>query len=98
MRREKPILHKVEAINHTKWKEAKGRVYSGSGSEGDALVGRLGAVGALPEREAGEELVLEPHIRLRPAATNRGSNQARNLVSRDANQILHGFRPRKRNP
>ena len=29
------------------------------------LVGGLGAVGALPEREAGEELVLEPHVLLR---------------------------------
>jgi hypothetical protein len=69
---EKPLLHKVEAINDTKWKKAKGRVYSGSGSEGDALVGRLGAVGALPEREAGEEPVLEAHIRLRPTKPPTG--------------------------
>jgi len=38
----------------------------GSGSKENALVGLVGAVGTVAEREAGEELVLELHIRLAP--------------------------------
>lgn len=51
-----------------------------------SVVGCLGAVGALPEREAGEELVLEPHVRLDyPDARDAGE-----LVGGDAD----GGRPR----
>ena len=46
-------------------------VMKGKESKEDALVGRLGAVRALAEREAREELVLELHIRLAPHQPNQ---------------------------
>jgi len=46
-------------------------VMKGKESKEDALVGRLGAVRALAEREAREELVLELHIGLAPHQPNQ---------------------------
>lgn len=49
-----------------KWNRRRTSIRAVNKSKGDALVGRLGAVRAVAEREAREELVLELHIRLRP--------------------------------
>jgi hypothetical protein len=49
-----------------KWNRHRTSIRAVNKSKGDALVGRLGAVRAVAEREAREELVLELHIRLRP--------------------------------
>jgi hypothetical protein len=65
----------------------------GSGSKENALVGLVGAVGTLAQRETGEELVLELHIRLPPpTGSNTGSQTEMRMKSTDS-----APRSRKRN-
>ena len=66
----------------------------GSGSKENALVGLVGAVGPVAQRQAGEELVLELHIRLPPPRHQPDRIKHRRKSNRDANKIQLRIPPR----